>query len=153
MDKLKISKAQPKDTKLILDFIYALAKYEKMTHRVLVTEERLHQALFIEHAAKVLIAYLDDKPIGFAVYYPIFSTFSGKVNFYLEDIFINPEQRHKGYGKKLLQSVIEDVKNQGAETLKWSCLKWNQSAIDFYLKLGAKVDETWDYLTLDLKNL
>src|SRR5262249_30300390 len=132
---LRIEKATERDIPLILSFIRKLAEYERMSHKVVATEERLRQTLFGESpAAEVLLAFNGDEPAGFAVYHSTFSTFLACPGVYLEDIFVEPRHRGKGIGKALLAATAKIANSHGGK-LSWSVLKWNQPAIDFYVHL------------------
>ena len=146
---LKIRFATEDDIDTVLYFIKALAEYEKMTEQVIVDINTLHQSLFIDRAAEVLLLEKDNLPIGFAVIFSTFSTFVGRQNLYLEDIFITPSERHKGYGKWFFKVLTQIALARQCERFEWTCLNWNQSAIDFYLSLGAKPLDTWTTFRLD----
>ena len=126
-----------------MDFIKQLAHYEKLDNQVIATEELLSTWIFKENKAKVLFAEFQGKKIGFALFFYNFSTFLGKAGIYLEDLFILPEFRGKGYGKDLLKKLAQTVVKEGCGRLEWSCLDWNKSSIDFYLSLDAKPLEDW----------
>ncbi len=148
-DLLTIRLATIDDTPLILYFIKSLAAYEKMEHRLKVTEERLKDSLFNKKHAEVLLAFEHEKPVGFAVFFHTFSTFYGDANLYLEDLFIEESFRGKGYGKSLLKALSKIALQRQCEYLKWSCLDWNTPSIDFYKSLGAKQVNEWLYFSLD----
>lgn len=136
--------ASGKDTKLILDFIRKLAEYEELLHEVEATERQLEKYLFGDNPkAEVVIGEYEDKPVGFALFFHNFSTFLGKPGIYLEDLFINPESRGKGFGKAMLTYLAKTAKERGCGRLEWSVLDWNQSAIDFYKQLGAIPMNEW----------
>lgn len=139
----QIRQAKPDDTGIILKFICALAEYEKMLEEVTATEEILYDSLFVKKQAEALIAEEDGIPVGFAVYFHNFSTFKGKACLYLEDLFVLPEHRGKGYGKKLLLKMVEIAKERGCERFDWSVLKWNEPSIKFYKSLGAEPLDEW----------
>lgn len=140
---LRIEKACERDIPLILEFIRKLAEYERMSHRVVATEEDLRAALFSARpVAEVLLAFAGSEPAGFAVYFPTFSTFAGRAGVYLEDIFIEPAHRRSGIGTALFGAVAKLAIEHGGE-LSWSVLKWNQPAIDFYKRLGAVEVTDW----------
>jgi len=138
-----IRAAKPDDTGIILGFICQLAEYEKLKNDVTASEEILYDSLFVKKSAEVLIAEEDYKPVGFAVYFHNFSTFKGKAGLYLEDLFVLPEHRGKGYGKKLFLSLIQIAKERGCERFDWSVLKWNEPSIKFYKSFGAEPLEDW----------
>ena len=135
--------AQEKDTALILYFIKALAEYENMLDEVVATEEILREWLFEKEKAEVLFAVADGKEVGFALFFHNFSTFLGRAGLYLEDLFVLPEYRGKGYGKALLKKLAAIAVERGCGRLEWCCLDWNKPSIDFYLSLGAQPLSDW----------
>ncbi len=153
LNNLNITKASRKDALDIYNCIIGLAEYEKMSDQVDVTVPELEHALFDLHEAEVLLAKVNDKTIGFALYFFNFSTFKGKKGLYLEDLFIFPSHRKLGYGKQMFQKLIEIANHEKCRRMEWVCLDWNQSAIDFYLSLGAKPLKDWTIYRLDEKTL
>lgn len=138
------------DTPVILGFIRALADYEKLTHACVATEEDLHATLFGPRPfAEVLLLEEGGEAHGFALFFHNYSTFLGKPGIYLEDLFVDPAQRGKGYGKKLLAKLAELAVERGCGRLEWSVLDWNQPSIDFYLSLGAKPMDEWTIYRLE----
>lgn len=135
--------AEPKDTALILDFINGLAEYEKMQADVVATKELLQEWIFEKEKAEVIFAMEDGVEVGFALFFHNFSTFLGRAGIYLEDLFVKPEYRGRGYGKAILQKLAKIAVERGCGRLEWSCLDWNQPSIDFYLSLGAVPMEDW----------
>ena len=140
---LTIRYAERKDVSLILKFIIELARYEKLEHEVIATEDLLDKWLFEEKKAEVIFAIVDDKEIGFALFFHNFSTFLGRSGVYLEDLYIIPEYRGCGYGKAILQKLAQIAVQRGCGRLEWWCLDWNKSSIDFYLSLGAEPMKDW----------
>lgn len=140
---LTIRYADRKDVSLILKFIIELARYEKLEHEVIATEDLLDKWLFEEKKAEVIFAIVDDKEIGFALFFHNFSTFLGRSGVYLEDLYIIPEYRGCGYGKAILQKLAQIAVQRGCGRLEWWCLDWNKSSIDFYLSLGAEPMKDW----------
>ncbi len=129
---------------LILSFIRKLAEYEKLSHEVVATEDILRVSLFGPHpAAEVLLAYVGDEPVGFAVYFQNFSTFLARAGIYLEDLFVEPAYRGRGIGVAILAQVAKIATERGCGRLNWAVLDWNQSAIDFYRKIGAVLLDDW----------
>lgn len=122
------------DEARILHFIYALADYEKMTDQVVATPELLREWIFEKRKAEVLFLLEEGKEVGFALFFHNFSTFLGRAGLYLEDLFVLPEARGRGYGKALLQKLAHIARERGCGRLEWSCLDWNQPSIDFYTK-------------------
>ena len=135
--------AKEEDCTLILRFICSLADYEKMFDQVVATEELLREWIFEKKKAEVLFVCVDDKEVGFALFFHNFSTFLGRAGLYLEDLFVLPEYRGKGYGKALLRKLAQITVERGCGRLEWACLDWNKPSIDFYLSLGAVPMEEW----------
>lgn len=135
--------ATREDTALILDFIRELAEYEKMLDEVIATEEILEEWIFDRKKAEVLFVTEDGKEVGFALFFHNFSTFLGRAGIYLEDLFVKPEYRGKGYGKGLICKLAEITAERGCGRLEWACLNWNQPSIDFYCSLGAVPMNDW----------
>lgn len=135
--------AEKNDANIILDFIHRLAEYEHMTEDVVATEALLQEWIFDRKKAEVLFALEDGKEVGIALYFYNFSTFLGRAGIYLEDLFVLPEYRGKGYGKGLLKKLASIAVEQGCGRLEWSCLDWNQPSIDFYLSLQAEPLKEW----------
>ncbi len=135
--------AEEQDTALLLRFIRALAEYEKMLDQVTATEELLREWLFEKKVAEAFFALEDGKEVGLALYFHNFSTFLGKAGIYLEDLFVLPEYRGKGYGKAILTRLGQIALERGCGRLEWACLDWNQPSIDFYRSLGAVPMDEW----------
>lgn len=138
MTDLTFKIAERHDSPLILEYIKKLADYEKRLDEVIATESDIEKWVFDEKQAEVIFAYLNDDVIGFALYFLSFSTYIGNVNMHLEDLFIDPEYRGKGYGKALLKELAKIVLNRGYGRFEWTCLSWNKPSIDFYLSIGAE---------------
>ena len=136
--------AQRGDEGIILDFIRRLAEYEKMSDEVVATEELLTEWIFDKNKAEVIFA-LDEsgKEVGFALFFHNFSTFLSRAGIYLEDLFVLPEYRGKGYGKGLLRQLAKIAVERKCGRLDWWCLDWNQPSIDFYKSLGAVPMDEW----------
>ena len=126
--------AVPGDEALILDFIRRLAIYEKMEDQVVATPELLTEWIFEKQKAEVVFAEVDGQAVGFTLFFHNFSTFLGRAGIYLEDLFVLPEHRGKGYGKALLCNLARIAVERGCGRLEWSCLDWNKPSIDFYTK-------------------
>ena len=135
--------ASPEDCQLILSFIKALAEYEKMSDQVVATEELLKEWIFEKEKAEVIFPVVDGEEVGFALFFHNFSTFLGRAGIYLEDLFIKPERRGKGYGKATLQQLGRIALERGCGRLEWACLDWNRPSIDFYLSLDAQPMDEW----------
>lgn len=140
-----IVQATARDVGDILKFIRALAVYEKLEHEVVATEESLKRTLFGEKPAAevLLIQDPDGTRVGFALFFHNYSTFLAKPGLYLEDLFVLPEHRGKGHGKKLLAHLARLALERGCGRLEWWVLDWNQPALDFYARLGAKAMSEW----------
>ena len=136
-------KAERKDTALILEFIRSLAAYEKMENEVVADKALLEEWIFDKQKAEVIFAVADGKEVGFALFFHNFSTFLGRAGLYLEDLFVKPEYRGKGYGKAILKRLAAIAVERGCGRLEWSCLDWNKPSIDFYRSLGAVTMDEW----------
>ena len=148
--------AVERDTPLILKFIKELADYEHLLDQVVADEATLADQLFRKKNAEVLFALEDGKEVGFALFFHNFSTFLGRSGLYLEDLFVLPEHRGKGYGKAILQKLATIAVELGCGRLEWWCLDWNKPSIDFYRSLGAEPMSGWTVYRLTgdtLKNL
>ncbi len=148
-----IRKAERKDVPLLLEFIKGIAKYEKMENEVVATPETLETEMFDLHKAEAVFAVVDGREVGFALYFYNFSTFIGHSGLYLEDLFVWPECRGKGYGKALLLHLASIAKSHNCGRMEWTCLNWNQPSIKFYLSLGAVPMNDWTIYRLDAKAL
>lgn len=131
------------DASKILFFIKSIAEYEKMSDQVMNTEEMIKDYLFKKNRAEVIFILEDDKEVGFMLFFYNYSTFVGRSGIYLEDIFILPEYRHKGYGKKAFIHLAKIAKDRNCGRMEWVCLNWNQPSIDFYTSLGAIPMSDW----------
>ena len=141
---LTIRAATAADVPLILAFIRELAVYEHLEHEVVATEAGVHAALFGPRSyAEVALACLDGAPVGFALYFHNFSTFLGKPGIYLEDLFVRPEARGLGVGKRLLAWLARTTLERGCARLDWAVLDWNEPSIGFYRGLGAVAQDDW----------
>ena len=142
--EFRIEPATEADVPAILRLIKGLAEYEKMADEVAATEQRLRDTLFgPRRFAEVVVGYAGTEPAGFAVFFHNFSTFLGAPGLYLEDIFVEPRWRGHGFGKALLAHVAQAAVARGCGRLEWSVLDWNEPAIGFYKKLGARPMDGW----------
>ena len=148
-----IRKATEEDSALILFFIRSLAEYEKMLSEVTASKEDIRRSLFEEKGAEVLIAQWQDKPVGFALFFENYSTFLGKKGIHLEDLFVLPDMRGKGFGKALLQAVAKETVSRGGGRLEWACLNWNAPSIAFYRSMGATPLSDWTTFRLTGESL
>lgn len=143
MEKLTFRYAQEQDCEKILFFIRELAKYEKMEDDVIATPELLREWIFEKRKAEVIFPVVNGEEIGYALFFHNFSTFLGRAGMYLEDLFIMPQHRGKGYGKATLKELARIAVQRGCGRLEWSCLDWNKPSINFYLSLGAEAMDEW----------
>ena len=143
MEQIQFRYAEEKDAALILQFIKDLAKYENMLDEVVATEELLSEWIFKKEKAEVIFVLEENQEVGFALFFHNFSTFLGRAGIYLEDLYVKPEYRGKGYGKALLKKLAQIAVERGCGRLEWWCLDWNKPSIDFYLSLGAEPMEDW----------
>jgi GNAT superfamily N-acetyltransferase len=145
----EIRSAYLDDVPIILELIRDLATYERAPNEVTATEEQLVDVLFGERpAAEVLLAFEKDAPVGFAVFFHNFSTWLGRPGLYLEDLFVKPEKRGKGYGRALLVDLARIARDRGCGRMEWAVLDWNEPAIKFYRALGAKPMDEWTVFRL-----
>jgi GNAT superfamily N-acetyltransferase len=138
-----IRSADENDTDLILEFIRELAEYEGLLDEVVATREVLFDSLFVKHQAEVVIGEYRGKPVAFALFFHNFSTFLGKANLYLEDLFVAEEHRGRQFGKVMLACLATIATERGCERLDWWCLDWNERSIAFYKRMGAKPMSDW----------
>ncbi|MDL2239265.1 GNAT family N-acetyltransferase [Bacteroidales bacterium OttesenSCG-928-K03] len=151
--ELKIRFATIEDTALILKFIKGIAEYEKLLDQVVATEEILKESLFEKRQAEVIIAEWEEIPVGFALFFHNFSTFTGRAGLYLEDLFVWPEYRGKGFGKRLFLELAKIAEERNCPRYEWICLDWNKPSIDFYFSMGAKAMDEWTVYRLEGENL
>ena len=144
-----IRSARVEDVPLILELIRDLATYERAPDEVIATEEQLVAVLFGEKpVAEVLLAFEGKSPVGFAVFFHNFSTWLGRPGLYLEDLFVKPEKRGKGYGRALLVDLAKIARDRGCGRMEWAVLNWNEPAIRFYRALGAEPLNEWTVFRL-----
>jgi len=145
----QIRPARVGDVPVILELIRDLATYERAPHEVTATEEQLVDVLFGERpAAEVLLVFEGKSPVGFALFFHNFSTWLGRPGLYLEDLFVKPEKRGKGYGRALLVELAKIAMERGCGRMEWAVLDWNEPAIKFYRSLGAKPMDEWTVFRL-----
>ena len=141
---VEIRRARPGEAGLVLSFVRELAEYEKLLHELDATEAGIDAALFCEHPRLFCeIAEWQSEPVGFAVWFVNFSTFSGRSGLYLEDLFVRPSHRGKGIGKAMLVHLARECVANGWSRLQWSVLDWNTPSIEFYKSLGAVLMDQW----------
>ncbi|MBE6563225.1 MAG: GNAT family N-acetyltransferase [Ruminococcaceae bacterium] len=143
MNDIKIRFADSTDAATVLYFIKELAEYEEMADLVVATEEDIKNNFFGENIGGVLILSENGRDVGFAIYFYSFSTFLGKRGIHLEDLFVLPEYRGRGYGKALLERLAEICVKEDLGRLEWNCLDWNTPSIKFYRSLGAEMLDEW----------
>lgn len=144
MSNLQIVPAGESDVPVILELIRALAEYEKLSHMVVATEERLRASLFgSKPSAEVLLAYWDGECAGFALFFPNYSTFLAQPGIYLEDLYVKPHLRGKGIGSALLRQLARVAQERGCGRMEWEVLDWNEPSIQFYKNLGAVPMHAW----------
>ena len=141
--------AKPADVPVILQLIHDLAEYERAPDEVVATEARLSEALFGDRpAAEVLLGDEAGEPVCFALFFHNFSTWMGRRGLYLEDLFVRPEKRGRGYGRALLVRLAQIAEERGCGRMEWAVLDWNEPAIEFYRRLGARPNEEWTIFRL-----
>ena len=148
-ENFQIRPAHVEDVPIILELIRDLATYERAPEEVIATEEQLVDVLFGKRpAAQVLLAFEGNSPVGFALFFHNFSTWLGRPGLYLEDLFVKPEKRGKGYGRALLVELAKIAMERGCGRMEWAVLDWNEPAIKFYHALGAKPMDEWTVFRL-----
>lgn len=154
MDQYNFRRAESEDTGLILSFIRKLAEYERMSDLVVADERTLREWIFEKEKAEVIFVLdTDGREVGFALFFHNFSTFLGRAGIYLEDLFVLPDSRGKGYGKAMLSELARTAVERGCGRLEWACLNWNEPSIGFYLSLGAKPMDEWKVYRLEGETL
>lgn len=143
MNHFAIRPATEQDTALLLKLILELAQYEKLESNVNATEQSLQDSLFVKKAAHALILEYDAKPIGYALYFYNFSSFEGRPGLYVEDVYVAPEYRKKGYGKKVFAYLAKLARENNCARMEWVCLDWNTPSLAFYNSLGTTTHSEW----------
>ena len=144
MNMFEIRDATIEDAPVILNYVTELATYERAQQEVIATVTDIENSLFCEHStAKSVLCYVNDKPVGFAVYFFNYSTWLGKNGLYIEDLYVSPENRGSGAGKALLKHLARIAVENGCGRFEWSVLDWNEPAIKFYKSIGAKPLDEW----------
>ena len=142
--KILIRNATSNDLNMLIEFIHDIAEFEELAHEVSFTKDELMESMFgNDRTAEAIIAENEGEAVGFAVYFQNFSTFKGKPGLYLEDLFVKPDWRKHGIGRALLVRLAQIAVERGCPRFEWVALDWNQNAIDFYEKLGAKQLNDW----------
>lgn len=150
---ITIRTAGEKDVATIFQFIKDIAEFEKLSHEVTTDEATIAQSVFEKKSAEVLLAEMDSKLVGYAVFFHNFSTFIGRRGLYLEDLFVKPEFRRNGVGKLLLKKLAEIALERNCGRMEWAVLDWNEKAIEFYKSLGAKPMSEWTVFRLTEKEI
>lgn len=143
IQKFKLKYTEEEDVPVILALIKELAQYENLQNEVTATEEVLAESLYRRKAAEVILGVYDGMPVGYMLFFTSFSTFLGKPGIYLEDLYIKPEYRKKGFGKTMLAQLAKMTVERGCGRLEWACLDWNEPSIKFYRGLGAVPMDGW----------
>ena len=144
MERFDLRSPTVDEVHLVVEFIHELAEYEKLAHECHITEDDLRRSLFEERPhAETLLAFLDDHPIGFCLFFTNYSTFLGKPGLYLEDIYIQPAFRNRGFGKRILAHLASLALKRGCGRFEWAVLNWNEPSIAFYRKIGAESMNEW----------
>ncbi|AGK97231.1 GNAT family N-acetyltransferase [Clostridium pasteurianum] len=153
VENFNLRLAEEKDAALILEFINGLAHYENLTDEVVATEEILKEFLFEKKMAEVIIGEYNGEAVAFALFFHNFSTFLGRPGIYLEDLYIKPEMRGKGFGKVILSFLGKLAIERKCGRVEWSCLDWNEPSIKFYKQMGAVPMEEWTVYRVTGKDL
>ena len=152
-NNLVIRNAKEEDVSTLLSLIKEIAEYEKMSDQVIATEETLVESIFKNNRANALILEVDNKEIGYCIYFYNFSTFIGRSGIYIEDIFIKKEYRGNGFGSEIFKFLARKAKEEGCKRIEWSCLDWNEPSIKFYKSLGAVPMDEWTVYRLTEKEI
>ena len=140
----RIEETKPRDFSLILSFVKELAEYERLSQSVTATEDDLREALFGERpVAFAVIGYFEDEPVSFALFFHNFSTFIGRPGLYLEDLYVRPHMRGRGFGRAMLVYLAQVARERRCGRMEWAVLNWNEPAIRFYKSLGARPLDDW----------
>jgi GNAT superfamily N-acetyltransferase len=154
MTSVRIVPACVEDVPIILDLIRGLGEYERLSHEIVATEDGLRKWLFGERpVAEVVLAYVDTAVVGFALFFHNFSTFLGRPGLYLEDLFVKPEWRGRGIGQRLLTHLAAIAVERGCGRMEWTVLDWNEAALRFYKRMGARVMQEWKLCRLTGEDL
>ncbi|EHI97521.1 GCN5-related N-acetyltransferase [Clostridium sp. DL-VIII] len=149
VNKVSFKRATEKDIPIILDFIKQIAAYEKMLDKVKATEESLRESIFHNNRAEALLIEMNKEFVGYVIYFFNFSTFVGREGIYIEDLYIKPEYRRNGIGKKAFEVLAHIAKENKCERIEWTCLDWNEPSLNFYKSIGAKPMREWIIHRLD----
>ena len=153
IDGFTVRIADEKDTGAILKMVRELAEYERLLDGFTATEELLKETLFQRGVAETLIGEYNQEPVGYAIFFHNVSSFAGSLGIYIEDIYVKPELRSKGFGEAMFALIAKMAVERKCARLEWSCLKWNKPSIAFYEKMGAEPLKEWTVYRLTGKNL
>lgn len=148
-EEIRFKTATEEDVPLILEFIKEMAIYEKMLDKLIATEEYLKESIFHNNRADAVLIELDNKYIGYIIYFFNYSTFVGREGLYIEDIYIKPEYRGQGLGKTCFEFLVKIAKKHKCQRVEWTCLDWNEPSLKFYKSIGAKPMKEWILHRLD----
>jgi len=126
------------DTEQLLGLIRELAEYERRLDEVTIDADTLHEALFSLHAAEAIMGFCDDEPVAYALFYPTFSTTTGRQGLYIEDIYVKPDHRGQGLGTLMMKALASAAEDRGCTAIAWCCISWTESAKEFYRRIGAR---------------
>ncbi|MEX2580338.1 MAG: GNAT family N-acetyltransferase [Verrucomicrobiales bacterium] len=153
-ERVRIRPAVSADVPRLIEMIRELAEFERLSDEVVATEEGFRECLFGESpVAEALVAENDDGPLGYAVFYPTFSTFGGRAGIWLEDLYVRPDCRRRGVGKQMLKAVGEIARKRNAGRYEWAVLDWNRDAMDLYRRIGGEILEEWRIVRLDREGI
>lgn len=145
--------AERKDSEIIYNLIRELAEYEKLLDRLEVTKELLKESLFQSSVAETLIGEYQQKPVAYAIFFYSFSSFTGRIGIYIEDLYVKPQFRRRGLGEAMFSFIAKLAVEEKCGRLEWSCLIWNKPAIAFYERMGAVVLDEWKMYRLTGRNI
>lgn len=145
--------AEEKDARILFGMIKELAEYEKLLDKFEASEELLKESLFQRDVAETLIGEYNQEPVGYAIFFHNISTFTGRIGIYIEDIYVKPQMRGKGFGEALLAFIAKVAVERNCGRLEWSCLDWNKPSIAFYRKMGAVALDDWTMYRVAGKSL
>ena len=148
---LNIRVAVKEDIPTIKLFILELAEYEKLSDQVVADEDKIENSIFTEKSAHAVIVEYNGEPVGHAIFFYNFSTFLAVKGLFIEDIYITPEMRHRGFGKKIFQYLARLAKEQDCGRMEWMCLAWNAPSIQFYQGIGGAEQTDWRLFRMDKK--
>ncbi|HSY17567.1 MAG TPA: GNAT family N-acetyltransferase [Candidatus Acidoferrales bacterium] len=147
---ITLAPVTPAEIPVLLELIRELAKFEKLEHEFTATAESLHAAFFgPQPAAGALLARVDGEPAGYAIYFSTFSSFTGRAGLWLDDLYVLPQFRKRGLGRRLIEAVARLAAERGCGRFEWIALDWNERALEFYRSLGAQTLDEWVLLRVN----